>query len=312
MQNLKEKTLRYAFDVVHVPGKLNKGADATSRMPVGGAEGFLAAIRMEPTEPEEEESFKVEERLTGIGMSSLYGIYHRDTPSSLNSITPRAITWKRVEAAAATDPIMVALSELVQDGAPEDKSSWPENLKDFFQVRKHLTVQGSIVLYNERIVVPASLRPEVLDVLHSSHGGVSSMVARSSKSVWWPGMQDKIDTRQVVCRSCDVAAPSQPAAPSSPLPSPSYPFEMVCSDFFCYGGHKYLIIVDRFSNWISVYKITQGGANTLVKLLRRHLPVTEVQNIQHQPHRSSSHSGVCITGCLVLITPTATRGPRWG
>ena len=185
-------------------------------------------------------------------------------------------------------------------------------LKDFFQVRKHLTVQGSIVLYNERIVVPASLSSEVLDVLHSSHGGVSSMVARSSKSLWWPGMQDKIDTRQVVCRSCDVAAPSQPAAPSSPLPSPSYPFEMVCSDFFCYGGHKYLIIVDRFSNWISVYKITQGGANTLVKLLRRHLPVTEVQNIQHQPHRSSSHSGVCITGCLVLITPTATRGPRWG
>ena len=83
-------------------------------------------------------------------------------------------------------------------------------------------------------------------------------------------MQEKINLRRAICRSCDVSAPSQPAAPASPLPSPEYPFDMICSDFFSYGGHKYLIIVDRFSNWISVYKTAKGGAETLVKLLRRH------------------------------------------
>ena len=125
-------------------------------------------------------------------MSSLYGIYHRDTPCSINSITLRAITWKRVEEAAAKDPEMIALTSLLQSGAPEDKSSWPENLKAFFQVRTDLSAQGPVIFYKERIVVPASLRSEVLDVLHSSHGGVSSMVARSCSSVWWPGLQDKI------------------------------------------------------------------------------------------------------------------------
>ena len=119
-------------------------------------------------------------------------------------------------------------------------------------------------------MVPASLRSEVLDVLHSSHGGVSSMVARSSDSVWWPGLQDKIETRRTICRSCDVSAPSQPAAPASPLPSPDYPFEQICSDYFSHGGHKYLIIMDRFSNWISVYKTSRSGAEMLIKLLRRH------------------------------------------
>ena len=102
LQNLKEKTLRYAFDMVHVPGVLNKGADATSRMPVGGAKGFLAAIRMDPSTQDEEQSYRIETKVTGVGMSSLYGIYHRDTPCSINSITLRAITWKRVEEAAAT------------------------------------------------------------------------------------------------------------------------------------------------------------------------------------------------------------------
>ena len=92
IQNRKEKTLRYAFDVVHVPGVLNKGADATSRMPVGGAEGFLAAIRMDPSAQDEEQSHFIETKVTGIGMSSLYGIYHRDTPCTINSITLRAVT----------------------------------------------------------------------------------------------------------------------------------------------------------------------------------------------------------------------------
>ena len=255
---------------MYVPGVLNKGADATSRMPVGGAEGFLAAIRMEPSVQDEEQSHHIETKVTGIGMSSLYGIYHRDTPCSINSISLRAVTWKRVEAAAAKDPEMIALASLLQAGAPEDKSSWPENLKTFFQARADLSAQGPVILYKERIVVPASLRSEVLDVLHSSHGGVSSMVARSSDSVWWPGLQDKIETRRTICRSCDVSAPSQPAAPASPLPSPDYPFEQICSDYFSYGGHKYLIIVDRFSNWISVYKTARSGAEMLVKLLRRH------------------------------------------
>ena len=270
LQKLKEKTLRYSFDTIHVPGKLNKGADATSRTPVGVAEGLLSSIRSEPTESEMEENFKFEEELRGSGMSSLYGIYHREIPCTINSIQSRAVTWSRVEAAAAADPTMVALSEMLQAGAPEEKTTWSEELREFYLARKNLTTQGPMVLYKERIVIPASLRQEVLDVLHSSHGGVSSMVARASRSVWWPGMQERIEARRAACRSCDVSAPSQPAAPASPLPSPEFPFDKICSDYFSYAGHKYLIIVDRFSNWVSVYKTKKEGSEMLIKLLRRH------------------------------------------
>ena len=93
------------------------------------------------------------------------------------------MTWSRVETAAAADPTMVALSEMLQAGAPEEKTTWPEELREFYLARKSLTIQGPMVLYKERIVIPASLRQEVLDVLYSSHGGVSSMVARASRSV---------------------------------------------------------------------------------------------------------------------------------
>ena len=48
LQNLKEKTLSYKFNVVHVPGKKNLGPDATSRYPTGAPERLVL-----PGEPPE-------------------------------------------------------------------------------------------------------------------------------------------------------------------------------------------------------------------------------------------------------------------
>ena len=45
--------------------------------------------------------------------------------------------------------------------------------------------------------------------------------------------------------SCDRVAPSQPAAPPFPKPSPSFPFEMICDDFFSFHFKEFYIIVDR-------------------------------------------------------------------
>ena len=41
--NLKEKTLRYSFSLVHVPGRLNKAADAASRYPTSTEEQLQLA-----------------------------------------------------------------------------------------------------------------------------------------------------------------------------------------------------------------------------------------------------------------------------
>ena len=48
LQNLKEKTLSFKFDIVHIPGKEHKGPDAASRYPVGPPERLVL-----PGEPPE-------------------------------------------------------------------------------------------------------------------------------------------------------------------------------------------------------------------------------------------------------------------
>ena len=259
LQRLKEQTLRFNFSLVHVPGRLHKTADATSRQPVAEADNDVEVL------------------LAGVADSRLYGIYNLDRPirttseSFVSALHARALTLDKVREASAAEQSATELSTLIEAGLPEEKSEWPESLKEFYGVRDKITVQDKVILCGERVYIPSELRPQVLEILHSSHSGVSSMSARASESVWWPGIQADIEKTRLECRSCDVSAPSQPAAPPTPLPSPAYPFEQICADYFSFGGHKYLVIVDRFSNWPTVHKVKAGaGAEVLVQRLRNH------------------------------------------
>ena len=277
LQRLKEKTLRFNFSICHVPGKLNNVADAASRYPTtqpeeGDTLGQLDFMLMEPTDEEIEESLAVEQELLGISEAAVYGLYMSDKPrpASILALQAQVITWEQVQQRSSEDTQLQSLLELMEAGLPEDSSQWPPELRPFFPAKAHLSAQAPVIMYKERVVIPASLRSEVLEALHSSNGGVSSMTSRASSSVWWPGITADIERVRQNCSSCDRVAPSQPAAPPSALPSPDYPFQQICSDFLTYGGHNYLIIVDRFSSWISVYKVPNVGSDQLVKRLRHH------------------------------------------
>ena len=74
-----------------------------------------------------------------------------------------------------------------------------------------------VILYKERVVIPPSLRPEVLSALHAAHQGVTSMNLRAETSVFWPGITPDIsDTRT----NCNRIAPSNPSTPPTPLSTP--------------------------------------------------------------------------------------------
>ena len=70
------------------------------------------------------------------------------------------------------------------------------------------------------------------------------------------------------CASCNANVPSQPSAPPTPAIEPVYPFQCLCSDYFHYKGENYLIIVDRYSNWLIV-NWSEHGAEGLVKILKK-------------------------------------------
>ena len=83
-----------------------------------------------------------------------------------------------------------------------------------------------------RIIMPPSLREEVFSALHAVHQGVTFMIYRAESSVFWPGITPAITALRARCNHCNRIASSNPSAPPTPLMSPHYPFQCVCSDFF--------------------------------------------------------------------------------
>ena len=269
--------------------KENKGADFTSRYPSNHGEdlneaeinlahlsqnqeaqnavvqarpgrALVAGIRQPPTPQELEQALLMEQATLGIAMSHI---------SALTSDL-QVITYDRINSASSSDMLMSSLVSLIRLGCPENKSAWPKELLAFHQYRDHLTNLDSTVLYKGRTVIPASLRAEVLDTLHSGHQGISAMNSVAAESVFWPGMSEAIIRRRLACNSCDRVTPSQPSSPPWPLPQPAFPFERVCTDYFSFAGKSYFIIVDRYSGWLSVYKAGKDGAKGFISTMKEY------------------------------------------
>ena len=264
LQRMKEKTLRFKFSIVHVPGIMHKTSDATSRSPVSASEQEVLTLST-INRMMNDKSDKMQSDIESDNQRNQWTNF-----IDVMSLNATVVSWNTVKHESEKDEKQVALARLIEDGI-DDKERWPKNLQEFYNYRGKLSSKSPVLYYNDRIIIPSSLWNKILEILHSSHSGVASMIPRAQTSVWWPGLQADIEKTRQGCHSCNVSTPSQPAAPPTPLPSPSFPFEMICSDYFSYGGHRYLVIVDRFSNWINVYKVNKGeGAEMLVKLLRQH------------------------------------------
>ncbi|XP_063436853.1 uncharacterized protein K02A2.6-like [Mytilus trossulus] len=188
--------------------------------------------------------------------------------SSLDSLAVKSVNWDRVRTATAIDDNMNELINLIESGTPEFRHEFPLQLREYFQFREHLYTIDGVIIYKDSIVIPPSLRDEVLSALHAAHQGVTIMISRAESSVFWPRITPAISAQRAGCNHCNRIAHSNPSAPPTPLMSPDSPFQCVCSDFFQYKGSCYLVIVDRYSNWPIVERSSNGAAG-LITCLRR-------------------------------------------
>lgn len=87
---------------------------------------------------------------------------------------------------------MEALLSIIENGFSDHKRDLPQQIKQYFPFHEHLSVVDGVLLYKDRILIPASLRQEILDALHSAHQVVTAMTARTESSIFWPGITSQI------------------------------------------------------------------------------------------------------------------------
>ena len=272
LRNLKEKTLRYRFRMVYIPGAKNHTSDALSRHPAGTITPPHLNLPDDNTAPDvacPHHSPKIPTTLLA-GLSITEPIDEDDdglAAAMCAAIAGTPLDWESLQIATAADPILTELDATIETGPPERRHHLPPSIREWFPYINDLSTIDGVICRGGRIIIPTSLRPACLDALHAAHQGISGMTARAEASLFWPGITRDIAETRNKCGICNGNTPSQPAMPSTTPMEPEYPFQHLCADFFHHEGVTYLVLVDRFSNW-PIVSPSRDGAQGLITSLR--------------------------------------------
>lgn len=183
------------------------------------------------------------------------------------------------------DPTCQQIREFCVAGWP-NKERVNRHLKPYWKVKGSFSV---CELFNSRIVVPKSLQQETLAKVHQGHQGIERCLLRTRSSVWWPGITSQL--KQVVqnCPTCcRNARPRREPLLTTPLPE--YPWQIVATDLFELQGVHCLLVVDYFSRYPEVVRLTTTTSAAVITALKaafaRH-GIPEVVRSDNGPQYSS-------------------------
>ena len=117
---------------------------------------------------------------------------------SIHFITDKScpISMDSVKSAIRKDPTLYLLRDTIYNGWPSYRKQCPEELWDYWNFRCDLVLEDGLILKGDRVVIPESLRAQVLESTHTGHQGETKSLLLARQSVFWPGITS--DIRQMV------------------------------------------------------------------------------------------------------------------
>ena len=239
---------RFSYTVIHVPGKLLYVADALSRAPLPP----LSSLSLSQNKLEQEAEMYMEAVVTALPAVS---------PASKGRL-------KEYSDAQALDPVCSELIQFCKSGWPV-KSKLPTKLKPYWEAQHKITFNHSqgILLYEQRVIVPAALQQTTLERIHDGHQGIQRCRLRVKNSVWWPGVSSQVKQKVQNCVMCSkYAVPRHEPMIASLLPD--RPWESLGADLFHLDGATYLLLVDYFSRYPEVIKLSTLTAASVINAVK--------------------------------------------
>ena len=110
----------------------------------------------------------------------------------------------------------------------------------------------------DTLTIYPSEREKVLVSLHQSHQGITQTKLLALGCVFWPGINKAIEK---LFGSVKFKAQNA-AAPLTPTPTPSCPWQICASDIFTLDGVDYIILTDFYSNVMLVCSLPPGQSKS--------------------------------------------------
>ena len=194
-----------------------------------------------------------------------------DTDLSVNYLTFLPVSKEnqlKIKNATKQDEEMQILRDTVLKGWPQRKDQVPPIIRPYWNFRDEITFVEEMLFKGQKLIVPKSLRKEMLAIIHESHLGINKCKSRARDSLFWIGMASEVE--QTV-RNCTVCAQNQRANVKEPLiPGiiPDRPWSHVSADIMELNNRHYLVIVDRYSKWVELNLLENMTSKNVIKHLK--------------------------------------------
>ena len=240
IQRFRLRLMRFSVTVKCIPGKHQLTADALSRA---------------PTESPGEQDEQFVDELESFAAQTVF---------TLPATTQRL---SQIREAQITDEECAQIRNYCSQGWPTYMPHQPL-LRPYWEKRSHFSVVDDLLLCDERIVIPRSMRLDILNSIHTGHLGITKCRARARASVWWPGLSIQIENMVANCSTCAKDRPE----PKEPLMSSSFPlrpWERLAADLFELEGKVYLIVVDYYSRWFEIRRLNDQSSARVISVLKK-------------------------------------------
>lgn len=162
------------------------------------------------------------------------------------------------------------LIQVVKEGWPIKKVDAHEDIKVFWPFRHEITMIDGLVFKGWKLIIPRTLRKDMLELVYKSHIGVVKCKTRAREFMYWPGMMAQIED---IVAKCDICAiHNQNRNRREPMLSskiPDRPSAKLGADLFEYQGKHYLLTVDYYSKWPEVEKLDNQSSSNVICYLKK-------------------------------------------
>lgn len=171
---------------------------------------------------------------------------------------------EEIRAVTAKDQSMQLLSTTIQDGWPNKRENVAKEIQPYFNNRDEFTIQNGLLFKGNRIIIPPSLRREMVKKIHYSHIGIEGCLRRAREAFYWPNMNGQIKDHISHCDICNAHRPTQQQEPLIQHDTPTRPWAKVGIDLFDFDRQTYAIMVDYYSNFWEVKSLGESASGIKV------------------------------------------------
>ena len=247
LQRMLQKIQGYDFTIEYRQGKTMTLADTLSRLP----------------NPKDKGAVELDLRVDGIEMTTAE--VHRCVKDLVNFSQRKQ---HQLRDQTARDPPMTALMETIIQGWPDSIKDLPTDVRVFWSFRDELAVEDGVIFKGKQVLIPESLRADILAQLHQSHQGIKKTHLFSREGVYWPNNKD-IEHMTRTCTLCQELANCNRKEPLLPHDTPTAPWKKLGTDLFEVDGEHFVLICDYFSKYPIVTPLHATTSENVTEEIRK-------------------------------------------